>query len=181
MITEAANEARRFPNGLEVQKVEQGLLVCQGAGGYVARNWDLSAAAEELIQAAIAAGLGCMILVDHPRRNARWPNPRGVVYLAFSLDPTKQWSLAIDTYRPKRQDYGAAVFNGKYHAQFFGADIPFSFERRNKVSGHIVVSRESVIPTIRALSRFDHSVLTLNRASMMGKGSRRSMSFSDRS
>lgn len=111
-----------------------------------------------------------MIRADHPRRNARWPNPCGVVYLAFSPDPTKQWSLAIDTYRPKRRDYGAAVFNGKYHAQFLDLVIPFTFERRNKGAGHLVVARNYVIPTIRALSRFDHSVLTLNRATHDGEG-----------
>lgn len=167
---QAANDARRYPDGLEVREVDQGLLVRQGGQGYVARNWELSAATEELIQAAIAAGLGCMIRADHPRRNARWPNPRGVVYLAFSPDPTKQWSLAIDTYRPKRQDYGAAVFNGKYQNQFLSAGIPFTFERRNKGSGHLVVTRNDVIPTIRALSEFDHSVLTLNRATHNGEG-----------
>jgi len=167
---QAANEARRYPNGLEVQEVDQGLLVRQGGDGYIARNWELSTATEELIQAAIEAGLGCMIRADHPRCNARWPNPRGVVYLAFSPDPTKQWSLAIDTYCPKWRDYGAAVFNGKYHAQFVDADIPFSFERRNKGAGHFVVARNDVIPTIRVLSNFDHSILTLNRATHDGEG-----------
>lgn len=111
-----------------------------------------------------------MIRADHPRQNARLPNPRGVVYLAFLPDPTKQWSLAIDTYRPQKRDFGAAVFNGKYQTQFLGAGIPFTFERRNKRAGHLVVARSDVIPTIQALSRFDHSVLTLNRATHDGKG-----------
>lgn len=82
----AVYRALEYAGDLEVEEVEQGLLVQQGGQGYVARNWELSAATEELIQAAIAAGLGCMIRADHPRRNARWPNPRGVVYLAFSPD-----------------------------------------------------------------------------------------------
>ncbi|WPZ26230.1 endonuclease NucS [Sulfitobacter pontiacus] len=78
--------------------------------------------------------------------------------------------MAIDTYRPKRQDYGAAIFNGKYQNQFLSAGISFTFERRNKGSGHLVVTRNDVIPTIRALSEFDHSVLALNRDTHHGEG-----------
>ncbi|WP_394198549.1 endonuclease NucS domain-containing protein [Litoreibacter albidus] len=162
--------AQRYAEDIEVEEVDQGLLVRQGGQGYVARNWELSAATEELILAAIEAGLGCMIRADHPRQNVRWPNTRGVVYLAFSPDPEKQWSLAVDTYSPKRGDYGAAVFNGKYQTQFLGTGIPFTFERRNKGAGHLVVARNDVIPTIRALSNFDHSVLALNRTAHDGEG-----------
>jgi len=143
--------AQEYAGGLEVEEVDQGLLVRQGGQGYVARIWKFSSATEELIQAAIAAGLGCMIRDDHPRRNARWPNPRGVVYLAFLPDPTKRWSFAIDTYRPKRRDYGAAVLNGMYHPQFLDPGIPFAFERRNKGAGDLVLARNEVILTIRAL------------------------------
>ncbi|KHA53115.1 endonuclease NucS domain-containing protein [Sulfitobacter geojensis] len=163
-------ERRKFAGGIEAETLEEGLLVRQDGHAYVARNWQLSPATEELIETAIGSGLGCMIRNDHPRRNARWPNTRGVVYLAFSPDPGKQWSVAIDTFRPGKGDYGVAVFNGKYQAQFFNADIPFSFEGRNKSSGHLVVARQDVIPTLKALAGFDHSVLALNRATHAGEG-----------
>jgi len=78
--------------------------------------------------------------------------------------------LAIDTYHPKRRDYGAFVFNGKYHTQFVDVGIPLSFERRNKVSGHMVVARENVIRTIMALSGYDHSILALNGTTHNGEG-----------
>ena len=145
-----------YAGNLAVAEVDQRLLVRQGGQGYVARNCDLSDATEKLIQATIEAGLGCLTRDDHPRRNARWPNPRGVVYLAFLPDPTKRWSLAIDTYRPKRRDYGAAVLNGMYHPQFLDPGIPLAFERRNKGAGHLVLARNEVILTIRALGGFDH-------------------------
>ncbi len=154
---------RFFQGDINVEEVAEGLLIRQGGEGYVARNWRLCSATEQLIEAAIAAGLGCMIRDSHPRRNARWPNPRGVVYLAFSPDETSHWSLAIDTFNPRRDDYGFAVFNGKYHEQFQEADIPFTFEARNRTAGHLVVAREHVLQTINALAAFDHSVLTLNR------------------
>ncbi|MFD0980433.1 endonuclease NucS domain-containing protein [Tropicimonas aquimaris] len=111
-----------------------------------------------------------MIRDEHPRKNARWPNSRGVVYLAFSPRPDTQWSVAIDTYRPGREDYGFAVFNGKYQAQFVSAGIPFKFEGRNKGAGHLVVARPHVITTLRALSTFDHTVLVLNRTAHEGEG-----------
>lgn len=72
--------SRTFEGGIEVEALEKGLLVRQGRHAYVARNWQLSQATEELIETAINSGLCCMIRNDHPRRNARWPNPRGVVY-----------------------------------------------------------------------------------------------------
>lgn len=161
---------RRFAGKIEVTDFDHGLLVRQGEEAYVARNWQLTAATEELIATAIDAGLGCMIRDDHPRRNARWPNTRGVVYLAFSPTPTTQWSLAIDTFHAERGDYGFAVFNGKYQAQFVGAGIPFVFEARNKGAGHLVVKREHVISTVTALAKFDHTVLALNRTSHDGEG-----------
>ncbi|OOY24887.1 hypothetical protein BMI91_00065 [Thioclava sediminum] len=154
---------RHFKGDIIVEEVAEGLLIRQHGEGYVARNWRLCPATEELIEAAIGAGLGCMIRDSHPRRNARWPNPRGVVYLAFSPDETSQWSLAIDTFNPRRDDYGFAVFNGKYHEQFLKAGIPFTFEGRNRTAGHLVVARERVLEAINALAVFDHSVLTLNR------------------
>ena len=161
---------RAYSNGIEVEEVEGGLLVRQGAEAYVARNWRLTTPVEKLIETAFRSGLECMIRDDHPRQNARWPNPRGVVYLAFSPGPGVQWSLAIDTFRAGKADYGHAVFNGKYHEQFIAAGIPFVFEGRNKTAGHLVVTREDVIPTLEALSGFDHSVLALNRSAHDGAG-----------
>lgn len=111
-----------------------------------------------------------MIQEDHPRRNARWPNSRGVVYLAFSPTPGTQWSLAIDTFVPGRQDFTFAVFNGKYQAQFLSTGLPFSFEGRNRGAGHLVVARPNVMSTIKALAKFDHSVLALNRTTHCGDG-----------
>jgi hypothetical protein len=161
---------RTFPNGIVIEEVEGGVLVRQGGEAYIARNWRVTPSVEKLIEAALASGLGYMIRDDHPRRNSRWPNTRGVVYLAFSPKADGQWSLAIDTFRAKSGEYGHAVFNGKYHEQFVTADIPFTFEARNKTSGHLVVARDYVIPTLEALSRFDHSVLALNRKAHEGDG-----------
>ncbi len=161
---------RRFANEIEVEEVEAGLLVRQGSEAYVARNWRLTPPVEHLIETALASGLGCMIRDDHPRRNARFPNMRGVVYLAFSPGPGEQWSLAIDTFRSGRGDYGKAVFNGKYHEQFVAAGLPFVFEGRNKTAGHLVVVRELVIPTLETLPSFDHTVLALNRVPHEGEG-----------
>lgn len=105
-----------------------------------------------------------MIRVDYPRCNARWPNRRGVVYLAFSPSEHQQWAVAIDTIRPASRDFGHGVFNGKYHEQFVSLRLPFTFEKRNKGAGHLVVSREHVLPTLAALRKFDHRVLDLGRA-----------------
>jgi hypothetical protein len=164
------NLSRRFAGEIVAENLDDGLLIRQGTEAYVARKWQLSQATEELIETSIASGLGCMIRNDHPRRNARWPNTRGVVYLAFSPTPAEQWSLAIDSFHVGRGDYRHAVFNGKYQAQFISAEIPFNFEGRNKGSGHLVVARQQVIPTIQALANFDHSVLALNRATHEGEG-----------
>lgn len=162
--------SRKFPGGIEVENMDAGLLVRQGGEAYVARKWQLSWATEELIETAIGSGLGCMIRDDHPRRNARWPNTRGVVYLAFSTISSDQWALAIDTFNPRRGDYSAAVFNGKYQTQFTDAGISFKFEGRNKGSGHLVVARQDVIQTLQGLAKFDHSVLALNRTTHEGDG-----------
>ncbi|MEG3662778.1 endonuclease NucS domain-containing protein [Celeribacter halophilus] len=167
---ESSKLSRKFSDGIEVENMDGGLLVRQGDEAYVARKWQLSLATEELIETAIGSGLGCMIRDDHPRLNSRWPNPRGVVYLAFSTTSSNQWSLAIDTFNPARRDYSAAVFNGKYQTQFVGAGIPFEFESRNKGAGHLVVARQNVIKTLQALSEFDHSVLALNRTTHDGVG-----------
>jgi len=161
---------RTFPNGATVENVANGLLVRQAGKAYVARNWTLAPSVEDLIETAFAAGLSCMIREDHPRRNARWPNDRGVVYLAFSPNPEDQWSLAIDTFRPGGGDFGFGVFNGKYQTQFDAAGLPFVFEGRNKGAGHLVVARDRVIPTLRALATFDHSVLAFNRTPHLGEG-----------
>lgn len=161
---------RSFSNGIKVEEVEGGLLVQQSGEAYVARNWYLAPPVEHLIETALANGLVHMIRFDHPRRNSRWPNTRGVVYLAFSPNPSGQWSVAIDTFNVRSGDYGHAVFNGKYQEQFLSADIPFTFEKRNKSSGHLVVSREHVVPTLKKISGFDHSVLNLNRRSHEGPG-----------
>lgn len=124
-----------FPNGIILEEIEEGLLVRQGQEAYVARDWCLTAPVIALVEAALAAGLQWMIRTDHPRRNARWPNRRGVVYLAFSPSRHQQWALAIDTIRPARGDFGHGVFNGKYHGQFAALGLPFSFEKRNKGGG----------------------------------------------
>ena len=161
---------RSFLNGIKVAEVEGGLLVQQSGEAYVARNWRLTPPVEHLIETALANGFKYMIRFDHPRRNFRFPNTRGVVYLAFSPIPSGQWSVAIDTFHVGKGDYGRAVFNGKYLQQFRVTGIPFTFEKRNKSSGHLVVSRDQVIPTLKKIADFDHSVLSLNRTSHDGPG-----------
>ncbi len=161
---------RAYSNGILIEEIEGGLLVQQQGDAYVARNWRLTPPVDELIRTAIASGLDWMIRADHPLRKARWPNPRGVVYLAFSASPDLQWSVAIDTFRPARGDFGHAVFNGKHHTQFITRGIPFVFEGRNKTSGHLVVARDFVIPTLVDLAQLDHSVLALNRTPHQGDG-----------
>lgn len=153
----------KFDFGIDLEDTEHGLLVRQYDQAYVARNWRLTPSVVELVETCLGSGLRWMIRTDHPRRNSRWPNPRGVVYLAFSPTEDDQWSLAIDSWRSNRDDYGRAVFNGKYQTQFFQHDIPFDFEKRNKGAGHMEVTRELVIPTIRKLSTLDHNVLQMFR------------------
>lgn len=161
---------RPYSNGILIEEIEGGLLVQQRGEAYVARNWRLTPAVDQLIRTATASGLDWMIRSDHPLRKARWPNARGVVYLAFSASPDLQWSVAIDTFRPARGDFGHAVFNEKYHTQFVARGIPFVFEGRNKTSGHLVVARDLVMPTLVDLANFNHSVLALNRTPHQGDG-----------
>lgn len=111
-----------------------------------------------------------MIRNDHPLRSSRWPSKKGAVYLAFSPAPDLQWSVAVATFNPRRGDYGVAVFNGKYLAQFEAAGIPFKFEGLNRKAGYMVVARQHVLSTLQALSGFDHTVLALNRATHEGDG-----------
>lgn len=153
----------KFEHGIELEDTEQGLLVRQHDQAYVARNWRLTPPVVELVETCLSAGLVWAIRKDHPRNNSRWPNSRGVVYLAFSPTPDFQWSLAIDTWKPNRGDFGFGAFNGKYQTQFLQHGIPFRFEKRNKGAGHMEVDRELVLPTIRKLATFDHGVLQLFR------------------
>ncbi len=138
-----------FPNAIVLEEVDGGLLVRQGDEVYVARNWVLTEPVIALVEAAMSAGLCWMIRTEHPRRNARWPNKRGVVYLAFSPSQHQQWALAVDTIRPATGDYGHAVFNGKYHEQFLKLGLRFTFEKRNKGSG-----QEPVICEFRRQTKF---------------------------
>ena len=66
--------------------------------------------------------------------------------------------------KKRRGRFSVAVFNGKYRRQFEEHGIRFEFEKRNRESGHLVIGRERVLPTIEALANFDHSVLTMNRS-----------------
>lgn len=159
-----------YAGDIVVRDVEGGLLVQQNGEGYLAKKWHLSPATDELIRTAIGAGLGCMIRHNHPLKSSRWPITKGAVYLAFSPSPDRQWSIAIDSFNPNRSDYGVAVFNGKYQTQFVAAGLPFSFEARNKGSGHLVVQRQHVLQTLKTLATFDHSVLALNRTPHNGDG-----------
>lgn len=159
-----------FQNGIVLENSAEGLLVRQHSEAYVARNWELTPSVVELVQTALQSGLIWMIRNEHPRRNSRWPNTRGTVYLAFSPTPDQQWSLAIDTFKPAKGDYGFGVFNGKYHEQFLDHGIPFTFEGRNKTAGHLVVERQFILPTIRQLVSFDNSVLDLGRSERAHEG-----------
>lgn len=160
----------KFENGINLEDTEGGLLVQQHGEAYVARGWQLTDHTIELVETAIASGLRWMIRSGHPQAHARWPKGKGRVYLAFSPTRENQWSLAIDTYNNQREDYGHAVFCGKYHQQFLDHTIPFIFEKRNKNSGHMVVARQDVLPTIRKLSRIDHRVLYLGRSNYEQEG-----------
>ncbi len=162
-MTEGRYRSIALPNDITLEEVREGLLVQQHGEAYIARNWMLSEPVIELIQTAMSSGLTWMIRTDHPRQNARMPNRRGVVYLAFSPTQHQQWSMAIDSVRPKSGAYGHGVFNGKYHEQFVESGIPFKFEARNKTSGHLVVAREDVLTTLEALASLDHRVLDLGR------------------
>lgn len=161
---------KSFDNGITLENLPRGLLVRQFDHAYVARRWQLTPAVVQLVETAIDSGLNWMIRSDHPRQNSRWPNQRGTVYLAFSPSNEQQWSVAIDTFSETRGDYSFGVFNGKYQEQFRSARIPFTFEGRNRNSGHLVVKRSNVLPTIRQLSTFDHNVLDLGRSTRVYEG-----------
>ena len=86
------------------------------------------------------------------------------MYLAFSPTRENQWSVAIDSVNTKGDNYGIAVFNGKYRRQFDEQGIEFEFEKRNLASGHLVIDRPRVLSTIQTMADFDHSVLYLGRS-----------------
>ncbi|QNL18863.1 DUF91 domain-containing protein [Hyphobacterium sp. CCMP332] len=157
-------------NHVELSEVDHGILVRQQAEAYVARNWRITPAVVKLLKDTSASGLECMIRDNHPLRKARWPNPRGVVYLAFSVSPKHQWSIAIDTFKSSTGDFGHAVFNGKYHSQFITRGLPFKFEGRNKTSGHLVVKRQHFEGTLKEVADFDHSVLSLKPRTRAASG-----------
>ena len=152
-----------FGHGITLLEVDNGLLIQQYDQGYIARKWQLSDAIIEMVKSALDSGLIWMIREGHPQVHSRWPSKQGRAYMAFSPTPEDQWSLAIDTVRKNGSDFGKAVFNGKYHEQFLRTCVPFTFEKRNLGSGHMEVARPEVIPTIRKLADFDHSVLQLGR------------------
>ena len=155
---------RAFDNGIELRDHDVGILVKQFNDAYVARNWQITDQTIQLVQTAIKSGLHWMIRDGHPRANALWPSGKGTVYLAFSPTRENQWSVAIDSFSESRRDYGHAVFNGKYRLQFEQLRVPFEFEKRNRRAGHMVVSREHVLSTIRLLRDLDHRVLYLRRS-----------------
>lgn len=151
---------KTFPGGISLEDVEDGLLIRQNDVGYVARNWKLTPQIEELVETAVSNGFGCMIRETHPRRDAHWPNPKGVVYIAFSPGPELHWSFVIDDQCHGRDGgYRRAAFSGKYRNQFDAKSIPYELEKRNKQSGHFLIDGGRVLPTIEALRKFDHSVL----------------------
>ena len=88
---------------------------------------------------------------------------RGRVYLAFSPTREGQWSIAVDSVNARSDDFGIAVFNGKYRRQFDLNGIQYEFEKRNRTSGHLVIDRDRVLPTLQAVAAFDHTVLSLRR------------------
>lgn len=171
----------KLVNGILLEEIEEGLLVRQGPEAYVARDWCLSPPVIELVEGAAAAGLNWMIRNNHPRHNARWPNKRGVVYLAFSPTENQQWSLAIDSIRPKAADFGHGVFNGKYHEQFVSRELPFTFEKRNKGAGHLVVTREHVFLRSQPCPALTMKSLTLAGSSKSTQGLQQNTESKERS
>ena len=161
---------KKFPNGVTLTDTEFGLRVSQYADSYIARKWRISPALLELVQTAFESKLCWLIRDGHPQVHSLWPSTKGRAYIAFSPTRDKHWSLAIDTVNSAGLNYGKAVFNGKYHEQFLRQDIPFSFEKRNTGSGHMEVSRDQVLPTIRKMLTFDHGVLYKNKSSIAVKG-----------
>ena len=160
----------KFKNGIELRDVDSGLLVKQFGDAYVARNWQLTDRTVKLVRTAIESGLRWMIREGHPRANALWPSGRGTVYLAFSPTRENQWSMAIDRFSRSRGDFGAAVFNGKYHEQFVQHGVAFEFEKRNRTAGHMVVASNHVLRTLRLLRKLDHRVLYLGRSNKTIEG-----------
>ncbi len=150
----------KFRNGIQLEQLDGGLLVRQYRQAYFARNWRLSHNTLELVRTAVQSHLWWMIRNRHPQANARWPHGKGVVYLAFSPQRDDHWSLAIDTVSPSGDDFGHAVFNGKYRRQFEEHRVSFEFEKRNTRAGHMVVARDDVLKTIRLVANLDHSVLS---------------------
>ena len=154
----------KFENGIELKDHDGGILVKQFDDAYLARGWQLTNPTIQLVKTAIESGLHWMIRKGQPRSNALWPSGKGTVHLAFSPTRESHWSMAIDRFSESRGDYGAAVFNGKYHQQFVKHGVPFEFEKRNRTAKHMVVAREHVLPTLRLLRNLDHRVLYLNRS-----------------
>lgn len=154
---------RSFPNGIKIFEVPEGLEVHQWNEAYVANKWQLTPPVQELIDTSFKCGMRWMIRNGHPQAHARLPNRTGRAYLAFSPSRENQWSFAIDTFRTASGNFGHCVFNGKYHDQFLRRGIGFSFEKRNKTSGHLCVPRDQVLGVIQELSSFDHSVIYLGR------------------
>jgi hypothetical protein len=161
---------KKLINGISLKDTEYGLMVTQYSDSYIARRWKISPNLVELVQTALDSKLYWLIRDGHPQVHALWPSTKGRVYLAFSPTRDKHWALAIDSVSSTGLDYGKAVFNGKYHGQFLKHDIKFSFEKRNTGSGHMEVSRDQVLPTIRKMANFDHSVLYKNKSSMPVNG-----------
>ena len=160
----------KFENGIELKDLNGGVLVKQFGDAYLARKWRLTDQTIQLVQTAIKSDLRWMIRVGHPQARALWPSGRGTVYLAFSPTRENQWSMAIDRFSESSGDYGAAVFNGKYHSQFVQHEVAFEFEKRNRSAGHMVVAREYVLSTLRLLCNLDHRVLYLHRSDRTVEG-----------
>lgn len=160
----------QFENGIELIELDEGLLVRQYDDAYVAKKWRLNENTRNLVATALAAGLRWMIRDGHPQAHARWPSRSGRVYLAFSPSRQNQWSVAIDSVNARCDDYGKAVFNGKYRSQFDERGIHYEFEKRNRTAGHLVVDRDQVLTTLEELADCDHSVLYLGRSTNNRKG-----------
>ncbi|MDD9998324.1 MAG: endonuclease NucS [Rhodospirillaceae bacterium] len=163
-----ANRTGRFENGIQLEELDEGLLVRQYDDAYVARRWRLTDNTRALVSAALAGGFRWMIRKGHPQAHARWPSGRGRVYLAFSPTREGQWSLAVDSVNDSGDDFGAAVFNGKYRRQFEQREIHYEFEKRNRTSGHLVIDRGRVLATLQSVAEFDHTVLSLGRSAQSG-------------
>lgn len=159
-----AKKISRFKNGIQLEEVDEGLLVRQYDDAYVARRWRLNDRTRELVRVALTGGFRWMIRKGHPQAHARWPSRKGRVYLAFSPTRENQWSIAVDSVNANGDDFGKAVFNGKYAHQFDRYGIQYEFEKRNRTSGHLEIDRARVLSTLRTVAGFDHTVLTLGRS-----------------